>query len=419
MAYIWNNDFRLINEQLKNNAMNKLLKFTAITVFAFAGMFSSCDDMMDVHREYIEGGEIIYAPKVDSLVFRNGKRRAQLWFWLLESLNVRSVDIFWNSYADSLIVPVTPSAGLDSVMVYVPLKDERSYTFYVRTTDIFGNHSLIEMASATSYDSIYASALMNRGVKKIVQTEFDVQIQWYGITDDYIYSEVRYTGVDGEEQIARVLPNETSSLASGIKQGSTVEHRSLFVPPNSIDTFYLDWVDVSGEIQESTPFNGPHIFSAAAPCEIQARDFDFGGEGLAFHDVSNRTPNSSYRTAAGDELSKTVDIEGGGNLGYVGVGEWLVYTVDVQDAGVYAADAYLSVNNGVGGSFYFSVDGNSSETATAPNQSSWSNWIYVFETYPNLTQPAFWLSAGKHKIRFTVAGGGFNLMGYKFTRISG
>ncbi|MDR0699812.1 MAG: DUF4998 domain-containing protein, partial [Tannerella sp.] len=143
--------------------MNKLLKF--ITVIMIAGALFSCDDMMSVHQEYLEGGEKIYAPKVDSLVFYNGKDRIQLWFWLLEAPNVRSVDIFWNAYADSLIIPVTPSAGLDSMAVYIPLKDERAYTFYVRTTDIFGNHSLSEMGSATSYGAIYLSALTNRGVK--------------------------------------------------------------------------------------------------------------------------------------------------------------------------------------------------------------------------------------------------------------
>jgi hypothetical protein len=197
--------------------------------------------MMDVHKEYIKGGEIIYSPKVDSLVFYNGKGRVQLWVWLLESPNVRSVDVFWNNYADSLIVPVTPSAGLDSVKIDVPLKEERSYTFYVRTTDIFGNHSLSEMASATMYDSIYASVLTNRGVKSGSQTCGEIEIQWFGITDDYVYSEVRYTDVNDEVQIARVLPNETSTRIPDAKDGSTYTYRSLYVPTNSIDPFYTEW----------------------------------------------------------------------------------------------------------------------------------------------------------------------------------
>jgi hypothetical protein len=210
-----------------------------------AGVFFSCDGMMDTHQEYLKGGEKIYAPKVDSLVFRNGKERAQLWFWLLESPNVRSVDIFWNAYTDSLIVPVTPSTGLDSLMVYVPLTEERSYTLYVRTTDIFGNHSLAEMGSATSYGAIYESTLANRGVKSAETAGSTTEIQWYGITDGYVCSEVRYTGVNGEMRTVRALPNETSTLCPDAKAGSAYAHRSLYVPANSIDTFYMEWTPIT------------------------------------------------------------------------------------------------------------------------------------------------------------------------------
>jgi hypothetical protein len=232
----------MMNEQLKYNVMNKLLKFIAIIAVAYT--FFSCDDMMDVHQKYLEGGEKIYAPKVDSLVFHNGKGRVQLWFWLLEAPNVRSVDIFWNTYADSLIVPVTPSARRDSMMVYIPLVEEKAYTFYVRTTDIFGNHSLSKMGSATSYDTIYASALTNRGIKSAETVGSTTTIQWYGVADDYVYSEVRYTDVNNEVQIVRASPNESSTSCPDAKTGSTYEHRSLYVPANSIDTFYMEWTPI-------------------------------------------------------------------------------------------------------------------------------------------------------------------------------
>jgi hypothetical protein len=201
--------------------------------------------MMDVHREYIEGGEKIYAPKTNSLYFYNGKNRVLMQFWLLESPNVRSVDVFWNNYADSLIVPVTPSAGLDSMEVYIPLTEEKAYTFYVRTTDIFGNHSLSEMGSATSYDSIYESVLVNRRVKTAMKSGSVTEIQWYGAGDDYAYSEVRYTDADNEEKIVRALPTDLSTVCPDAKAGSTYEHRSLFAPVNSIDTFYMEWDAIS------------------------------------------------------------------------------------------------------------------------------------------------------------------------------
>jgi hypothetical protein len=200
--------------------------------------------MMDVHQKYLEGGEKVYAPKVDSLYFFNGRKQVMMQFWLLESPNVRSVDIFWNNSADSLIVPVTPSAGLDSMEVYIPLKEEKAYTFYVRTTDIFGNHSLSEMGSATSYDSIYESFLENRRIKNTEKVGSTTEIQWYAAADDYAYSEVRYTDVNNEVRIVRALANESSTFCPDAKTGSTYEYRSLYIPTNSIDTFFMAWTPI-------------------------------------------------------------------------------------------------------------------------------------------------------------------------------
>jgi hypothetical protein len=158
---------------------------------------------------------------------------------------VRSVDIFWNNYADSLIVPVTPSANLDSAMAYVPLSEERAYTLYVRTTDIFGNHSLSEMGSVTSYGAIYESTLTNRGVKSAETAGSTTTVQWYGAGDDYVCSEVRYTDINDKVRTVRVPASETSTTLPDAKTGSTYEHRSLYVPVNSIDTFYLEWTPMT------------------------------------------------------------------------------------------------------------------------------------------------------------------------------
>jgi hypothetical protein len=131
------------------------------------------------------------------------------------------------------------------MMVYVPLTEEKAYTLYVRTTDIFGNHSLGEMGSATSYGAIYESALVNRRIRSALTTGSTTEIQWYGIIDDYVCSEVRYIGVNGEVQTVRVLPNEASTRCPDAKAGSAYEHRSLYVPANSIDTFYLEWTPIA------------------------------------------------------------------------------------------------------------------------------------------------------------------------------
>jgi hypothetical protein len=392
--------------------MKKFIKQIAFAGSVLCMFLSSCSKMNDLHDEYLES-EIIYAAKVDSASVYPGMKRAAL-NMLIHSQRIETVRIYWNDYSDSTDIVINNQVGEFSKLL--ENIDEKDYIFYLVSLDKFGNRSLPFEVSGSVYGDRFKNGLTGRAILSINATDENLTVNWGGTPDNAIYSELVYKDGEGNRHTLRIPLSETST--SFTDWSSIDSSRTVFLPgANALDTLYSEWA-TAPPVRESMPFNGPHILSAAVPCEIQARDFDYGGEGLAFHETSNRTPNSSYRTAAGDELSKTVDIESGGNLGYVGVGEWLVYTVEVQDAGVYAADVYLSVNNGSGGAFYFSVDGNGSETATAPNQSSWNSWVWVFEQYPNLTQPTFRLSAGKHKIRFTVGPGGFNLMALKFTRIS-
>src|SRR5690606_3791113 len=102
----------------------------------FLAVFAtSCESFMDIHEEYVKDGEIIYAPKADSIQFIAGKGRVQFAFWLKNAPNVKSIDLYWNSMSDSLITPVSPTTGLDSFYVVVPDLPEGAYTFEVKTRD--------------------------------------------------------------------------------------------------------------------------------------------------------------------------------------------------------------------------------------------------------------------------------------------
>ena len=59
----------------------------------------------------------------------------------------------------------------------------------------------------------------------------------------------------------------------------------------------------------------------AARVTIQAEDFDNGGEGVAYHDLSSINEGGEYRPNAVDSAS-TLDTDGGHTLGWVGAGEW-------------------------------------------------------------------------------------------------
>jgi hypothetical protein len=219
-------------------------------------------------------------------------------------------------------------------------------------------------------------------------------------------------------------PNGTSWQID-LPYGLSAQYVVLLFTSTSINATYISVMEFEvyglGEDEETMAFNGPHILSAANPCIIDARDFDFGGEGVSFHDDGSNNPGVSYRADNGDPNSGNADVESAGNIGYTNAGEWVQYTVEVHDAGLYEVDMYMSVNSANGGSFSMSVDDGAivSANTTVPNNGDWGAYRWAFETYPDLksTQPNFRLSMGRHKIRVNYNSDGFNWKNFKFTRI--
>ncbi|MGV8091048.1 MAG: carbohydrate-binding protein [Mangrovibacterium sp.] len=167
---------------------------------------------------------------------------------------------------------------------------------------------------------------------------------------------------------------------------------------------------ITADISYTRPFKGPHILSATAPCMIPAANFDFGGEGYAFHDSDTSDSSGqggSYRRNGNDTQSDAVDIEGDGvNIGYTSAGEWLLYTVEVADAGEYLVEANVAVPGT--GSFHLKVDDvNVTGTVGVPNTGGWGNFQWEDLTL-NLTE-------GRHKIKYHFEGG-HNLKELRFTK---
>jgi glucosylceramidase len=129
----------------------------------------------------------------------------------------------------------------------------------------------------------------------------------------------------------------------------------------------------------STPFTGTR---AAIPGRIEAVNFDNGGQGVAYFDTGSGNSGGAYRAT-------DVDIEtsasGGYDVGWVGPGEWLRYSVDVQRAGAYVVR--FSVACPVpGGTFHLEMNGTDvTGPLTVPNTGSWQSWQSVTATV-NLQQ---------------------------------
>lgn len=132
--------------------------------------------------------------------------------------------------------------------------------------------------------------------------------------------------------------------------------------------------------------------------QIQAEDFDTGGEGVAYHDTDSGNNGGAYRDTAVD-IEATNDDGGGYNIGWIESGEWWEYTVDVPAAGEYNIVARVVGWNET--SLDFAIDETQVASVTVPNTESWQAWTTVDAGTVDL-------AAGTQTVRLSANGGDFN-----------
>jgi len=269
--------------------------YCSLFVIACLSALVSCGDMMDIHQDYIKGGENVYAPKPDSIAFLSGNGRILFRYWLYNSPNVSSVDVYWNSGADSLIIPVTPTTGLDSSDVLLESMAEKSYTFDVRTTDKYGNSSLIMTDFGTSYGTTFESSLFQRKVKSVSIEDQVGHILWYSAAENLVENQIRYKTNDGT-MVVRLSASDNEIICPGAKGGSFFEYRSLYIPEEgAIDTFALEWE------QYENPFPSTYEYDKSAWEVIAYSDQqadDGGGAGTILDGDFSTYWHSSYSDGA-------------------------------------------------------------------------------------------------------------------------
>ena len=168
---------------------------------------------------------------------------------------------------------------------------------------------------------------------------------------------------------------------------------------------------------ETIPYN-----VQAIPGVVYATDYDMGIIGKAYHD----SESGNYQVTTGAYTSWNngwsyrndgVDIEAsedninsnGYNVGWIGAGEWLQYSVDVDETAVYDIEMRVAAG-GSDGKFHFEIDGaNISSERSIANTGGWQNWQTV--TIPNII-----LSEEDKNFIFYSDNDGFNLSSFKFIK---
>ena len=161
------------------------------------------------------------------------------------------------------------------------------------------------------------------------------------------------------------------------------------------------------QVGEQLPYlDNPHTI----PGVIEAGHYDLFegglGQNVSYYD-SSADNKGSFRPT---EYVDAVAVNGQGNtVGWIAAGEWLEYTIDVQQTGCYDLDlGHASGNLNGGGPFHFEIDGVkvSRDIPISPT-GGWTNW--------SNKQTTIDLTAGIHVLRLVVTEGEFNLAKMTFS----
>jgi hypothetical protein len=156
----------------------------------------------------------------------------------------------------------------------------------------------------------------------------------------------------------------------------------------------------------SKPFRGSPI---VVPATFEAEDFDLGGEGVAYRDISPTNTGGQYRASEGVDITTSCDPAGGGYvINNFQTGEWLNYTISVPTTGRYDI-AIKASNNYATGTFLAQING---VDVTGPISGlKTGNWC-TFMWFGKVGVP---LTAGTHVLKIMAHTQYFNLNSIRIT----
>jgi hypothetical protein len=174
----------------------------------------------------------------------------------------------------------------------------------------------------------------------------------------------------------------------------------------------INWIDINPVKPPKTygnagmPGNGmPWKIYLSQATRIEAENYNQGGEGIGYHDTNSSNTGSQYR-------NEDVDIgncnEGNYNIGWIDAGEWLEYTIDVQESGDYRLNLRISREPSGSSSLKVLFGSNSQSlkekigNIAIPSTFGWDKW-------QTIKSPVIHLEKGVQIMRIHMLNNLFNL----------
>ncbi|TKG95041.1 hypothetical protein EYV94_10025 [Puteibacter caeruleilacunae] len=203
-----------------------LLNISLVVSFVVA-VFTSCEDMNDLHDKYLQG-ERQYVGRADSMLISPGKDKLQITWWLNDDPQVVSTTIRWNQKGDSIVVPV--SQGDFEKSVLIENLSEGSYVFELINRNKDGLGSIPVEQSSRVYGETYVGGLLIRGIKKVVVNPVEAVLKWGNASSEEIDTKVIYTNKAGEEVELTILPEDEETHINDYVLNGEFSVRSGYKP---------------------------------------------------------------------------------------------------------------------------------------------------------------------------------------------
>jgi len=219
----------------------------------------------------------------------------------------------------------------------------------------------------------HSSLLSPRMPRLSIFQDTIIKLDWANPASDYdsIYIERKNAGTVSYKRIAAIKGNSVTFLDPKLPQNKEYVYRVIAHYNNNTPLYsypqkillptYIPKVPVPRVLYTGQPLS--------IPGRIEAENFDIGEDGLTYHDSDQKNVPMALRP------NEPVDIYDLGNGKFYVIdtnpGEWLEYTVNVAQKGLYDISASIAAVVG-GGTFSLKIGTTESEVIKAPSSSSWT-----------------------------------------------
>jgi len=258
-----------------NNNLKQISKQLTSVLFLLAVILGCSSLAEDDYKKFTEGGEILYAGRLDSVKIFPGENRVQLKAQLSSDPKVTSYRVYWSNKKDSVVIPVTQNQIGTEITQIINGLEENIYNFQIQSFDNQGNSSVGVFATGRVYGARYRASLNNRPLlnEDIAFLDEAILLKFapVDLTRGLVETEVEYIDKNSamKSVVVKADNNGEVKLENFNIGNESYKYRSLFKPDSlSIDNFYTDFTVITPKVPEVPTSVDPYFKNASVPYEL-------------------------------------------------------------------------------------------------------------------------------------------------------